>query len=74
MRIGTDLHHSVLAIAASRANTQADLSLDMHDAAVSGSLAHGNADGLLRRMSWGFVLDSGAAGTVTSRASCGMED
>mgnify|MGYP001333881202 CR=1 FL=1 len=73
MRLGTDLRQSIRAVAQDRALTSAMQSVDLAAALGSASIAHGNATGLVLRMTSGLWEDDGTPGGVTARASRGVE-
>lgn len=72
MRIGSSFRDNVLSVAASRSLTGADLRLDV-SVVAGATVAHGDATGLVRRMTGGLWQDDGTAGGVTARASRGVE-
>jgi len=73
MRLGFDLKRSVLSVAQDRALTTAMQSVDLSAALSTATVAHGTAEGLLRRMTGGVWQDDGTPGGVTARASMGVE-
>ena len=73
MRIGQDLRQNIRAVAQDRALTTSMQFIDLSAALGAASIAHGDATGLVRKMTAGFWQDDGTPGGVTARASRGVE-
>lgn len=73
MRLGQSLRQSILSVAQERAFTGAMQTADLSAALSTATVAHGNATGLVLRMTSGLWEDDGTPGGVTARASRGIE-
>ena len=73
MRVGQDLRQNIRAVAQDRAFTTAMQTVDLSAALAGATVAHGDAAGLVLRMTSGLWEDAGTPGGVTARASRGVE-